>query len=50
MVAAAGNVAVVMLDDSRGTYPGCSPGAMYPGAIKQVMSTGTTATGIVGFY
>ncbi|MGD0899776.1 MAG: hypothetical protein ABR915_18240 [Thermoguttaceae bacterium] len=50
MVAAAGNVAIVMLDDSRGTYPGCSPGAMYPGAIKQVMSTGTTATGIVGFY
>jgi len=50
MVTVAGTVAVVMADGTTGTYPGCQPGAIYSGVITQISSSGTTATGIVGFY
>ena len=50
MVTVTGSVAVVMVDGTVGIYPGCQPGAVYGGVITQISSSGTSATGIVGFY
>jgi hypothetical protein len=50
MVTVAGTVKVTMADGTSGTYPGCAVGSVYPGLIARVWSTGTEATGIVGFY
>lgn len=50
MVTVAGDVAVIMVDGTTGTYPECSPGIQYLGRIRRVKDDGTDATGIVGFY
>jgi hypothetical protein len=49
IAAEAGDVAVVMADGSTGVYPSCAAGAVYGGMIVQILSEGTTATGIKGF-
>lgn len=50
MVTQSGNVAVVMKDGSTGTLPALQAGVPYPIRVRRVLSTGTTATGIVGLY
>lgn len=50
MVAGAGNVAVIMKDGSTGTLPALQPGVPYPVRVARVLTTGTTATGILGLY
>jgi hypothetical protein len=48
-VGGAGNVAVIGLDDSAAvTLTAVPAGTILPVSVKQVKSTGTTATGIVG--
>lgn len=47
MVAAEGNVAVVLLGGDTITLPALQPGLVYPIRAKIVKSTGTTATGII---
>jgi len=49
IVTGEGNVHVVMVDDSTGTFPLCSPGTVYGGMISKITASGTTATGIKGF-
>ncbi len=49
-VGVAGNVAVVMADGTSVTLTGLAAGVVHPLRVKQVRSTGTTATGIVGFW
>jgi len=49
VVAAGGNVSVVMFDGSTGVIPGCTPGTYYGGVITKITSAGTTASGIKGF-
>lgn len=46
-VAVAGDVAVIMADDSTGVWPARQPGVDYACQAKRILSTGTTATGIV---
>jgi len=48
MVGGAGDVKVQGLDGQTGTLPSCQPGVQYRANAKQVLSTGTSATGIVG--
>lgn len=48
MVGVAGDVAAVMADGSTGTFPALNAGDIYPFQIARVLSTGTTATGIIG--
>ncbi len=48
MVAATGDVAVVLRSGDTLTLPGLTPGAIYPVRITRVLATGTTATGIKG--
>ena len=48
MVGAAGNVAVVMADGSTGTLTGLNAGQQYSFQVTRILSTGTTATGIIG--
>lgn len=50
MVGTDGDVSVVMADGSSGTLRSLKSGVPYPVRVKQVRSTGTTATGIVGLY
>lgn len=45
-----GDVAVTMLDDSTVTFSAVPAGMILPIVVKQVLSTGTTASGIVGLY
>jgi hypothetical protein len=46
-----GTIRVVHVDDTAVTnYPVTVAGAIYPWAVKQVHSAGTSATGIVGQY
>ena len=48
-VSAAGNVSVVTLADETVTVH-IAAGIVFPLRVKRVLSTGTTATGIVGLY
>jgi hypothetical protein len=56
IVTTGGDVVATMFDGSIGYYPNASAGAIYPGLITQVLSSGsfggatktTSATGIVG--
>ncbi len=45
----AGNIAVTMVDGTTLTIPFAANQAL-PLAVKKVSSSGTTATGILGFY
>lgn len=47
--AVGGTVKVTMADGSLGTYPACVAGSIYGGFIKRIHTSGTSATGIVGF-
>lgn len=50
-VTGAGNVAFVAFGDSEAvTWEGCVAGEIIPMYVKRVMSTGTTATGLIGLY
>lgn len=49
-VGGAGNVAVRMLDGTLPIFVGVTAGALLPVRVDQVLSTGTTATNIVGLY
>lgn len=49
MVATAGDVAVRMLDGSSPvTVPALQLGVLYPLRVSRVLSTGTTASGLLG--
>ena len=50
MVTNAGDVAVVLPDDTTLTLPGLAVGNIYPVRVKRILATGTTATGIKGLY
>lgn len=50
MVAGSGDLAVEWEDGTQVVLPALQPGAMYPVRPKKVLTTGTTATGIVGLY
>ncbi len=45
----AGAAVLVFYDDSEATFTMLA-GVVYPFRVKQVKSTGTTATGLYGFY
>lgn len=47
MVTVAGNVAVTLLNGAVITFPGLQPGNFYAIQASKIMSTGTTATGII---
>lgn len=46
-VAVAGNVKVTRLDGTTETW--ALPAGVFPGAVRLIWSTGSTATGFVGF-
>ncbi len=48
MVAAAGDLAVVLKSGETLTLPALTPGAIYPVRIARVLATGTTATDVKG--
>jgi hypothetical protein len=48
-VGTSGNVAVVFDDDSTAILPSRQVGVDYGGLIKKFLSSGTTATGIIGY-
>lgn len=48
IVTVAGDVAVNMADGSTGTLPDCAVGVQHVYQISRILSTGTTATGIIG--
>ena len=50
MVDADGDVVVVWRNDTESTYYGCKAGTIYPGFIKRIKATGTTASNATGFY
>lgn len=47
-VGGAGNLAVVLVGGQTLTITGAAVNTIYPFKVKQVLATGTTATGIVG--
>lgn len=49
-VGTAGNLAVVMSDNTTVTLTGVTAGSFLPISVTQVKSTGTTASNIVAFY
>lgn len=50
-VGGSGDLAVILdADSSAVTFVGLAAGVIHPLAVKRVMSTGTTATSIVGVY
>lgn len=49
-VGGAGNVAVRMLDGTTPIFTAVAAGALLPIRVDKVLSTGTTATLIVGLY
>ncbi len=50
MVTVSGDVAVTLRSGSDITLAGLLVGVMYPFRVSRVKATGTTATGIKGFY
>lgn len=44
----AGNLLVVMMDNVQVQFIGLSAGVIYPIRARQVLASGTTATGLVG--
>ena len=48
MVTAAGAVAVITAGGTTITIPGCNPGVQYALGVSRFLTTGTTATGIIG--
>lgn len=50
MVGAAGNVAFWGMDGNAFTINALQPGQVYSFRVRRVLTTGTTATGIVGLY
>lgn len=50
MVNVAGDVAVIFNEDTASVTLTLQAGVVYPFRVKQVLLTGTTATGIVGFF
>lgn len=50
MVGVAGDVAVVTLNGDSVTLKGVAAGVPIPICVRQILSTGTAATGIVGLY
>jgi hypothetical protein len=49
-VGGAGNLAVVMHDGTALTFTGVTAGSFLPIRVRQVKSTGTTASAILGLY
>lgn len=49
-VGGAGNIALVMSDNSAVTLTGVTAGTFLPISVTQVKATGTTATNMVAFY
>jgi hypothetical protein len=50
-VTGAGNVAFIAANDTAAvTWTGCIVGEIIPMYVKRVLSTGTTATGLIGLY
>ncbi len=50
-VGSGGNITVIMMDDDVPIlFPYLPAGVTKPWRVKRVMSTGTTATGMVGLY
>lgn len=49
-VGGAGNVSVVMSDDSSVTFSGLAVGTIHNISVKSVKATGTTATSILALY
>lgn len=47
-VGSAGNMVAVSVNDNEVTFNNLVAGTIYPFRIKQVKSTGTTASGLVG--
>lgn len=50
VAAGTGDLAVVFPDSSTATFTEVVAGQIYPISVIKVMSTGTTATGIVALY
>jgi len=48
IVTVAGDVAANFADGSTGTLPACAVGVQHVYQITRILSTGTTATGIIG--
>ena len=48
MVSSAGDVAVLLKNGDTLTFPGLTPGVIYPIRAQRVLATGTGATGIKG--
>lgn len=49
-VGGAGNLSVVMSDNTTVTLTGVTAGTFLPISVQQIKATGTTATNIVAFY
>jgi hypothetical protein len=49
-VGGAGNIAVVMVSGDEVTFTAVPAGSRLPYRVKQVKSTGTTATSLIGVY
>ena len=49
-VGGAGDLSVIMSDDSAVTFSSVPAGMVIPITVKKVMSTGTTATLLIGLY
>lgn len=45
-----GNITVVMVSGEEVTFVGCLAGSIIPIRCKQVKSTGTTASNLIGMY
>ena len=46
-ISATGNLAVVMVDGSTGTFVGLAAGVSHPMQVRQINQTGSTAVGLV---
>jgi hypothetical protein len=49
-VSVSGDLAVEMLDGTEVTFTGISASVFHPISVSRVLSTGTTATGIIAGY
>ena len=50
MVNVGGDVVVIFNDDTTSVTLTLQAGVVYPFRVKQILATGTTATGIIGLY